>query len=196
MYIFAQKVKLIKTIQYFSPSRWSQFQCHSSCPQIHQNRHDFEAHTIMKTFFIFCCSCQMWHSFERTRALFSCGVTAAHTEMPNFRWQPSVTVNIWAWCAVKSVFSIRVIDTCIYILLNVNKSNACWSWQYKVNLLVIFSGVTWSKSFSFCINSDTTVSKVLDDNKIHCSRVFSIWYRIGIASARSWRFIWSADWQH
>lgn len=90
----------------------------------------------------------MWHWFEKTRVLFSLGVTAAHTEMCDFRWH-LVTFNIWDWCALKSFFPIKVIDSCIYILLNINKSNVCSSWPYKVNLLVTFSKITWGNNSVF-----------------------------------------------
>lgn len=136
----------------------------------------------------------MWHWFEKTRVLFSPGVTAAHIEMYDFRWH-LVTFNIWDWCALKSFFPIKVIDSCIYILLNINKSNACWVWLYKVNFLVILSKITWRNNSVFVYILHTTVGKVSDANKMHWQS-FCIWCWVKIAFARSWRFFLLAEWQH
>lgn len=137
----------------------------------------------------------MWHWFEKTRVLFSPGVTAAHIEMYDFRWH-LVTFNIWDWCALKSFFPIKVIDSCIYILLNINKSNACWSWPYKVNFLVTFSKITWRNNSVFVYIQTPQLVRCQMPTKCTAAKFFCIWYWVKIAFARSWRFFCFAEWRH
>lgn len=149
MCIFVQELKLTEQSRVSLLQRSHHFSATLPVPRATKIDVIFKHTSSMKIFsFFLCYSHQMWHWFEKTRVLFSPGVTAAHIEMYDFRWH-LVTFNIWDWCALKSFFPIKVIDSCIYILLNINKSNACWSWPYKVNFLVTFSKITWRNNSVF-----------------------------------------------